>query len=312
MTNEQLAAALGKHRALSVVFKLLTCAAGLGTILLFSGNSTPLAIACLVLTFVFGYQMGAHGQAVKALLSDHIISGTLHEVLAQVEYTPSRGISSELVKEAGMVFPFVYDSIKGSDHIRGIYKELKVELSNITLYQTESVYNEERSAWEETREKRFQGQWLICDLDNTLSAPVRLSESANKLRRQHKQDSIEMDNPAFQDRFLVTAESAQEARRLLTPHRMKSILAAADRSGGEIYMAFLSDGRLHVAIKTGRDLLTLGAGKTDVAHLRQQFLDELHWFTGLIDALLPEDALYREETDAAAASAAQGSGRNKP
>ena len=36
MTNEQLAAALGKHRSLSVAFRLPTCAAGLGTIVLFS------------------------------------------------------------------------------------------------------------------------------------------------------------------------------------------------------------------------------------------------------------------------------------
>ena len=252
MTNEQLAAALGKHRALSVVFRLLTCAAGLGTILLFSGDSTPLAFACLVLTLVFGYQMGKHGQAVKTLLSDQIISGALRQVLEEVEYTPSRGIPSELVEAAGMVFPFEYNSSRGSDYIRGVYHGRKVALSDITLYQAESFYNEERSAWEERKEKKFQGQWLVCDFGQPFPGEVRLSENDRALRRQH------------------------------------------------------------VAVRTGRDLLTLGKGKADASELRQRFLSQLRWFMGIIDAIQPEDALCRKETDAAAASAAQGSGRNEP
>lgn len=303
LTKEQLTAALGKHRALSVVFKILTCAAGLGTILLFSGDSTPLAFACLVLTFVFGYQMGKHGQAVKTLLSDHIVSDALREVLEEVEYTPSRGIPSELVEAAGMVFPFEYNGSRGSDYIRGVYHGRKVALSNITLYQTESFYSEERSAWEERKEKKFQGQWLVCDLGNALSGPVRLSESTSALRRQHKNDSVEAESAAFHGRFLVTAASPQEAKSLLTPRMMSSILAAADRSSGKVYLAFLPDGRLHVAVNSGRDLLELGAGKADPPRLRQRFLDELHWFTDLIDALLPEDAPYREAADAAAPAA---------
>ena len=312
MTNEQLAAALGKHRALSVVFRLLTCAAGLGTILLFSGDSTPLAFACLVLTLVFGYQMGKHGQAVKTLLSDHIISGALRQVLEDVEYTPSRGIPSELVEAAGMVFPFEYNSSRGSDYIRGVYHGRKVALSDITLYQAESFYNEERSAWEERKEKKFQGQWLVCDFGQPFPGEVRLSENDRALRRQHKADGAETEDPAFHARFLVTAASPQEARSLLTPRMMSSILAAADGSGGPVYMAFLRDGRLHVAVRTGRDLLTLGKGKADASDLRQRFLSQLRWFMGIIDAIQPADALCREETDAAAASAAQGSGRNEP
>ena len=228
MTNEQLAAALGKHRALSVVFRLLTCAAGLGTILLFSGDSTPLAFACLVLTLVFGYQMGKHGQAVKTLLSDQIISGALSQVLEEVEYTPSRGIPSELVEAAGMVFPFEYNSSRGSDYIRGVYHGRKVALSDITLYQAESFYNEERSAWEERKEKKFQGQWLVCDFGQSFPGEVHLSENDRALRRQHKADGAETEDPAFHARFLVTAASPQEARSLLTPRMMSSILAAAD------------------------------------------------------------------------------------
>ncbi len=221
----------------------------------------------------------------------------LEQVFENVEYDPFRCIPSKLVGDAGMVFPFEYDSIQGSDHIKGVYKGLNVELSDIELYHVESIYNEERGDWEEKKEKCFQGQWLVCDFGKELSGEVRLSENAKKLRRQHRSDSVEMENPAFNDRFLVTAASAQEAYYLLTPHMMEYILSAAGRSGGEVYMAFLRGGKLHIAVQTGRDFFELGKSAANIERLRQKFLGELRWFTGILDELRLADTLYRKATD---------------
>ena len=58
----------------------------------------------------------------------------------------------------------------------------------------------------------------------------------------------------------------------------------------------LRGGRLHVAVKTGRDFFELGRSKADVDRLRQKFLGELHWFTGIMDELRLADTLYRKET----------------
>lgn len=124
-----------------------------------------------------------------------------------------------------------------------------------------------------------------------------MSENAKKLRRQHRSDSVEMENPAFNDRFLVTAASAQEAYYLLTPHMMEYILSAAGRSGGEVYMAFLRGGKLHIAVQTGRDFFELGKSAANIERLRQKFLGELRWFTGILDELRLADTLYRKATD---------------
>ena len=135
------------------------------------------------------------------------------------------------------------------------------------------------------------------DFGKELSGEVRLSENAKKLRRQHRSDSVEMENPAFNDRFLVTAASAQEAYYLLTPHMMEYILSAAGRSGGEVYMAFLRGGKLHIAVQTGRDFFELGKSAANIERLRQKFLGELRWFTGILDELRLADTLYRKATD---------------
>ena len=296
MTNAQLETALSSQRSSITLFKILTYAFGLGTMLLFAFGLIPVAIPALVLTFVFGYQMSKRTESLKKLLSDNIVSGVLNEVFENVEYNAFGRIPSAQVKDAGMVFPFEYDSVRGSDYIKGTYKGLNVELSDVELCHVVSHYDEEMQQWRDEEQKVFMGQWLICDFGKELSGEVHLSANAKALRKQRRDDSVEMENPAFNDRFLVTAADAQEAYYLLTPHMMEYILTAAGKAGGEVYMAFLRGGRLHIAVKTGRDFFELGKSQANVDGLRQKFLGELRWFTDIIDALRLENSLYRKET----------------
>ena len=104
-----------------------------------------------------------------------------------------------------------------------------------------------------------------------------------------------MENETFNNRFLVTAQNVQEAYYILTPHMMEYILTMADKSGGDVCMSFLRDGKMHVAVKTGRDFFELGKSNADVEGLRRKFLGELRWFTDMIDTLCVEDTLYRKE-----------------
>ena len=70
LTNEQIEGELSRHRRLITLFKVLTYGFGAGSILLFAADLIPVAAVCLVLTFVFGYQMGKHTEAQKKLLGD--------------------------------------------------------------------------------------------------------------------------------------------------------------------------------------------------------------------------------------------------
>ena len=60
----------------------------------------------------------------------------------------------------------------------------------------------------------------------------------------------------------------------------------ADRSGGTVYISFLRDGKIHIAVNTNRDIFELGDAKADYDALHQKFLDELKWFADMIDALV--------------------------
>ena len=106
-----------------------------------------------------------------------------------------------------------------------------------------------------------------------------------------------MDNEQFAKRFCVRANDPQEAYYILTPHMMEYITSMADKSGGTVYLSFLRNGKMHVAVQTGRDFFELGKSNANVGELRQKFLGELRWFTDLVDTLRVEDTLYKKETN---------------
>lgn len=290
-TNEQLEAELQSLRSKATVAKILTYGSGAAAILCFITGLIPVAIVFIVLALVGGYQLEKNSSRLKKILSDNVISSVLKEALGDaVEYNPWGKINP-----GSMVFPFGYNCANGSDHIKAVYHGVNVELGDIELID-ESEVTDEEGRTERTRNTQFKGQWLTCDFGKELAGEVYISERTKKTRRSLK-SNVTMDNEQFDKRFCVRADDPQEAYYIVTPHMMEYIISIADKSGGTVYMSFLRDGKLHVAVQTGRDFFELGKSNANVEELRQKFLGELRWFTDIVDTLRVEDTIYKKEAN---------------
>ena len=288
MTKEQLEAEINSARTKEKIANVMIYGSGAAMILMFFLKKIPLAIFFLVVLLAGGYLWGKSAGVAKKLLSENVISGVLTEVLGDaVEYNPWGRIDP-----GSMVFPFSYNCTDGSDHIKAVYNGLNIELGDIELID-ETEYIDENGVSQKSRNTLFKGQWLTCDFGKELAGEVYISEWTQKDRRCMK-SNVTMDNEQFSKRFCVRADNPQEAYYILTPHMMEYILAMADKSGGTVYLSFLRNGKMHVAVKTGRDFFELGKSNADVEELRRKFLDELHWFTDMIDTLRVEDTLYKK------------------
>ena len=293
MTNEQLEAELQSLRSKATVAKILTYGSGAAMIIVwfFMGNLV-MGLVLLVIALVFGYLSAKSSSTLKKLLSDNIIGGVLKEALGDaVEYNPWGKINP-----GSMVFPFSYNCADGSDHIKAAYNGLNMELGDIELIEETEYTDNETGQTEKTRNTQFKGQWLTCDFGKELAGEVYISERTKKTRRSLK-SNVTMDNEQFGTRFCVRADNPQEAYYILTPHMMEYIATMADKSGGTVYLSFLRDGKLHVAVQTGRDFFELGKTNTDAETLRRKFLGELRWFTDIVDTLRVEDTIYKKEAN---------------
>lgn len=289
MTNEQLEDEINSARRKDKISNLLISCAGVVLIPTFVLKIYPLAILAVVL-LLLGASLYSNSQnRAKNLISDNVIGGVLKEVLGEdVEYNPSGRM-----QPTAMEFPFSYDCSDGSDHIKAVYNGVSVELGDVVL-MTETEYEAENGEMATRRDTVFRGQWLSWNLGRELTGRVYVSEWTKKDRRKMK-SNVTTGNEQFDKRFCVKADYPDEAYYILTPNRMENIISMADKSGGTVYLSFLEDGQMNVAIQTGRDSFEPGNGNVNVEELRRKFLDELHWYTDILDMLHIEESLNKEE-----------------
>lgn len=229
---------------------------------------------------------------IKEQLSRSVVPQVLSEIFDDVEYDAYRHISPEVIHASG-AFPFAYDKVSGGDYIKASYRGVGLELCDLMLEEevrTTSTDSDGNSTSDTSNRIVFVGQWLILDFHKELSADLGVFEG---LRKQY--DQIETENAEFNKRYGISCDSVHDAFYILTPNMMEHIMAMDRRAGGKVYLRFLRDGKIHVAVHSRRDHFEVGnLNDADLATLQLKFRSEVRYVTELIDALLAVDTLYKQ------------------
>ena len=229
---------------------------------------------------------------IKEQLSRSVVPQVLSEIFDDVEYDAYRHISPEVIHASG-AFPFAYDKVSGGDYIKASYRGVGLELCDLVLEEevrTTSTDSSGNSTSDTKTITVFVGQWLILDFHKELSADLGVFEG---LRKQY--DQIETENAEFNKRYGISCDSVHDAFYILTPNMMEHIMAMDRRAGGKVYLRFLREGKINVAVHSRRDHFEVGnLNDADLATLQLKFRSEVRYVTELIDALLAVDTLYKQ------------------
>ena len=175
-------------------------------------------VAMLAGWLVLGIGIAAQYSARREMrnyLGGAVIPAVLSQVFEELEYEKNGYIDGGLIKSVDMSFPFRFDDVIGSDHVRGTYRGVHVELSDIRLETVFAYTVTDDDGNTQTKERRntvFQGQWLILDFHKELSADLCVFEGGRKLSGQ-----IETESTAFNEKFGISCDSAHDAFYILTP-----------------------------------------------------------------------------------------------
>ena len=229
---------------------------------------------------------------IKEQLSRSVVPQVLSEIFDDVEYDAYRHISPEVIHASG-AFPFAYDKVSGGDYIKASYRGVGLELCDLMLEEevrTTSTDSDGNSTSDTSNRIVFVGQWLILDFHKELSADLGVYEGLRK-----RYDQIETENAEFNKRYGISCDSVHDAFYILTPNMMEHIMAMDRRAGGKVYLRFLREGKIHVAVHSRRDHFEVGnLNDADLATLQLKFRSEVRYVTELIDALLAVDTLYKQ------------------
>ena len=281
MTDEHLAQELRRSKGGKPGGKLLSLLGGVVAIagIILGGN--------IVLVVIGGVILGL-GQMVQGKSKEQADRQTFDSIAPDIVDTAFENVQMNPVpplldaNDTNIPLPS-HTHCSGSGYIRGTYRGLTTELCTVRLTEVSEVQREETGLWEKNEQAVYTGQWMLCQLNREFPTWLTIwpREKLDKLLRAK---TIKTGNETFDKRFNLSSDDEAAALRILSPGRIERILALADSSIGKFAVNLNSDGRLYIAVHSGRGFFDLGKGRENPAQLRQRFDRELKWFTDMIDA----------------------------
>lgn len=280
MTDEALSQQLRRSRGGKWGGKLLSLlgvAIAVAGILL-GGNLVLIVLGGIVLALGQAVQSRSKEQAGQQTF-DAMAPGIAGTVLENVQMNPTPPLLN--AEDTNIPLPR-HTYCSGSGYIRGVYRGSTTELCTIKLTEEDEFLREETGLWEKNEREVYTGQWLLCQLNREFPTWLTIWPRGT-LDKLSGGKTIKTGSEAFDKCFLLTGGDEAAVLRILTPNRLERLLALSDASFGKFAVNLDPDGRLYLAVHSGRGFFQIGRGRENPAQLRERFVRELTWFTDMID-----------------------------
>ena len=280
MTDEQLAQELRKSKGGKLGGKILSLLGGVIAVagIILGGNLVLVVIGGVVLGLGQMVQGKSKEQAGRQTF-DSIAPDIVGNAFENVQMNPTPHLLD--AEDTNIPLPS-HTHCSGSGYVRGTYRNLTTELCSVRLTEVSEVQREETGLWEKHEQEVYTGQWMLCQLNREFPTWLTIWPR-DRLDKLFSGKTIKTGNEDFDKRFNLSSDDAQAALRLLTPGRIEQILALADSSIGKFAVNLNQDGRLYIAVHSGRSFFDIGKGRENTAQLRERFARELRWFTDMIE-----------------------------
>jgi hypothetical protein len=264
--------------AVSVVITLAVAAA--------ANSFLPFILILGIVLAVSAYVGMMHG--VKLKYKKLVVPSLLKDIDPGLAYNPSGCIPKEEFRRS-KIFSNTPSSYTGEDLVFGTYKGIPVRFSELKVQEKHS------DGKNTTYHTFFQGVFLIADfnkdfkyshwvLPDTAEAAFGqvVGNFLQKISLPGRGHMTRMEDPAFEKKFVVYTENDVEARYILSPKLMRTMLALSERfrkGVSRIAFAFM-DSNVYIAIpiESGRDLFEMpsrGDMGEETARRTQEELKEI-------------------------------------
>lgn len=212
-----------------------------------------------------------------------------------LEFHPDRMVPSKLYDLSGL-FAQEWDDYDGEDFVSGFYKGVEVMFSELkTEYETESTDDEGNTT--RTTHTIFDGVFFVADFHKdfkyrTYVLPDVAEKYFGKLLGGFFQKCnvfqsgklIKLENVEFEKEFAVYADDPVEARYILSPLLMESLLVLRKRFACPLQIAFV-DSCMFIAISTKEDFFELSSLKNFDITVAEHCKNELEMFLKIVEEL---------------------------
>jgi hypothetical protein len=187
----------------------------------------------------------------KETIKNELVHLVLNDKFDDVYYDRHQSISQSVIDQTGLVKR--PDRFSGEDYIKGTYKGVSFEVSDVTLRErVEHV--DAKGNRTVTYPVYFKGRWYIYKFPKTFKGTLKICEKyPNHAKGLEK---VETESIAFNKKFKLYASDKQYAFFHLTPIMMEKLLDLEKMHRGSIYFYYTGN-ELHIGVNDSQDYLEI-------------------------------------------------------
>ena len=291
-----------KALTLSAIIIGATLLLSLGALVM-SGDYLPFVLVPGIIIAVTVYTHMMHG--VKLLYKKIVVPALLKELDSGLSYNPDGCIPKEEFRRS-KIFSQRADSYSGEDLVFGSYKGIPVRFSEL------KVQEKHTDGKNTSYHTFFNGVFMVADFNKDFkyshwvlpdSAEAAFGQVVGnflqKLKLPGHGHMTRMEDPAFEKKYVVYTEDDVEARYILTPKLMHTMLKLSERFRkgiSKIGFAFMnSNVYIAIPIEGGHDLFEMPSQGDLGAETARRTLEELKEILSVFDVMELDLRLWSKE-----------------
>jgi len=277
MTDSEMVDAFKTLSKQMLISKIAIAVGFIGIAFFFITNKILFAVVMMIVFIGGASKYTQYNKQIKDISGNGVLKKVFFKLFDEVEYDHDAHYDESTIDEAGFRYP--YHTVSGTDLVKGKYKDRDISLCDIELISTS---HSRGSSHDKTV---FHGLWVVYDLGKSFGTNLSILEMSS-IEKTLSEKGFETGNEEFNKKYTLIADDESEGRKILTDGMIQKILDFDNAANAKSNVAFLKDGRMHVALNTTFDPFAVKSSDIDV--LTAQYTAKIKVITDFIDNIKDE------------------------
>lgn len=268
-----------------MAFAVLLVIVSIGFFILFE---QIIALVILIAPVIMFIKAQGLANQFKNTIKNELVHIVLEDKFDDVYYNRHQSIPQHTIDQTGLVKR--PDRFSGEDYIKGVYKGVSFEVSDVTLRERQE-HVDSKGNRTVTYPVYFKGRWYVYTFPKNFKGTLKVCE--RHPRETRGLEKVETESIAFNKKFKLYASEKQYAFYHLTPIMMEKLLELEKMHRGSIYFYYTGN-QLHIGVNDSQDYLEIPFRKTINEKVMQAFEGDVDLIPAIINELKLTSDKFKE------------------
>ena len=212
-----------------------------------------LAVIVLIPGLVFFGKANAELSKFRSMFKNELIMTLLQEQFEDVVYNQHDMISIQRINQTQMIKR--PDRYSGEDYIKGTYKGVGFEVSDIDLKERVETRDSKGNV-HVSYQTYFKGRWYIYTFERHFKETLKILEGSGFSMNHRQMVKIDTESIEFNKKFAIYATTQEYGFYHITSSMIEKLLELEKMHRGSI-LYYFSDNELHIGVNDRRDYMEL-------------------------------------------------------